>query len=171
MDDFISTWNPKQPILSGCFGKTSIFHVKVWFIIQWNNHLRLVVLWGVFGISRLVDTSRKISLKIPPTHSTFPSSSSRYVSIPQPQMAGHEETPRMEVTYLWGPVWRSRFNEEPARWAPTSYKWSYNLYKWPYKWVTGVITLLMGVITPFITDRGRTLCLFLAVYGADSHNL
>ena len=22
------------------------------------------------------------------------------------------------------------------------------------KWVTGVITLLMGVITPFITDRG-----------------
>ena len=41
-----------------------------------------------------------------------------------------------------------------TRWAPTSYKWSYNLYKWPYKWVTGVITLLMGVITPFITDRG-----------------
>ena len=42
-----------------------------------------------------------------------------------------------------------------TRWAPTSYKWSYNnLYKWPDKWVTGVITLLMGVITPFITDRG-----------------
>ena len=44
-----------------------------------------------------------------------------------------------------------------TRWAPTSYKyykWSSNLYKWPYKWVTGVITLLMGVITPFITDRG-----------------
>ena len=42
----------------------------------------------------------------------------------------------------------------PTRWALTSYKWSYNLYKWPYKWVTGVITLLMVVITPFITDRG-----------------
>jgi len=41
-----------------------------------------------------------------------------------------------------------------ARWARTSYKWSYNLYKWPYKWVTGVITLLIGVITPFKTDRG-----------------
>ena len=23
--------------------------------------------------------------------------------------------------------------------------------EWPYKWVTGVITLLIGVITPFIT--------------------
>ena len=42
----------------------------------------------------------------------------------------------------------------PSRWAPTSYKWSYNLYKWPYIWVTGVITLLIGGITPFITDRG-----------------
>jgi len=41
-----------------------------------------------------------------------------------------------------------------TRWAPTSYKWSYNLYKWRYKWVTGVITLLIGGITPFITDRG-----------------
>ena len=29
-------------------------------------------------------------------------------------------------------------------------------YKWPkiYKWVTGVITLLMGVITLFVTGRG-----------------
>ena len=26
--------------------------------------------------------------------------------------------------------------------------------EWPYKWVTGVITLLMRVIAPFITDRG-----------------
>ena len=34
-----------------------------------------------------------------------------------------------------------------------SYKWSYNPYKWPYKWVTGVITLFIGVITPFITGR------------------
>ena len=44
-----------------------------------------------------------------------------------------------------------------ARWAPTSYKWSYKPYKWPYKWVTGVIALLIGVITPFITSRGPTL--------------
>ena len=42
----------------------------------------------------------------------------------------------------------------PTRWAPTSYKWGYNSYKWPYKWVTGVITLLIGVITPSITGRG-----------------
>ena len=34
------------------------------------------------------------------------------------------------------------------------YKWSYNPCKWPYKWVTGVITLLKEVITPFITGRG-----------------
>ena len=44
-----------------------------------------------------------------------------------------------------------------TRWAPTSYKWSYNPYKWPYNWVTGVITLLIEVITPFITSRGPTL--------------
>ena len=25
--------------------------------------------------------------------------------------------------------------------------------KWPYTWVTGVITLLIGAITPFITGR------------------
>ena len=30
------------------------------------------------------------------------------------------------------------------------YKWSYNPYKWPYKWVIGIITLLIGVIIPFI---------------------
>ena len=45
----------------------------------------------------------------------------------------------------------------PTRWAPTIYKWSYNSYKWPYKWVTGVITLLIRVITPVITGRGPTL--------------
>ena len=27
-------------------------------------------------------------------------------------------------------------------------------YKWPYEWVTGVITVLKGVPTPFITGRG-----------------
>ena len=45
----------------------------------------------------------------------------------------------------------------PTRWAPTIYKWSYNPYKWPYKWVTGVITLLIGVITPFVTGKGAHL--------------
>ena len=37
------------------------------------------------------------------------------------------------------------------------YKWSYNPYKWPYKWVTGVITLLIGVINLVINGRGPTL--------------
>ena len=41
-----------------------------------------------------------------------------------------------------------------TRWALFSYKWGYNPYKWPYKWVTEVITLLIGVITPFRTGRG-----------------
>ena len=27
-------------------------------------------------------------------------------------------------------------------------------YKWPYKWVNGVMTLLIGVVTPLITGRG-----------------
>ena len=39
-------------------------------------------------------------------------------------------------------------------WAPDSYKWSYDPYKWLYKRVTGVRTLLIGVITPLITGRG-----------------
>ena len=44
-----------------------------------------------------------------------------------------------------------------SRWAPTIYKWTSNPYKWPYKWVAGVITLLIGVITPVISGRGPTL--------------
>ena len=36
---------------------------------------------------------------------------------------------------------------------PTT-RWAPNSNKWPYKRVTGVITLLLGVITPFITGRG-----------------
>ena len=40
-----------------------------------------------------------------------------------------------------------------ARWDPASYTWSSNPYKWPYKWVTGVVTLLIRVITPFISGR------------------
>ena len=48
-----------------------------------------------------------------------------------------------------------------TRWAPTSYKWSYNPYKWPYKWITGVITLLVEVITPLITSRGPTLYIYI----------
>ena len=47
-------------------------------------------------------------------------------------------------------------------WAPTSYKWGYNPYKWPYKWATGVVTPLIGVITPFITGRGPSC---ISVFG------
>ena len=48
----------------------------------------------------------------------------------------------------------------PQGGPPTSYKWSYNPYKWPYKWVTGVRTLLVEVIIPFIASRGPpcTIC-------------
>ena len=49
---------------------------------------------------------------------------------------------------------------ETTRWAPTSCKWSYdsyNPYKLTSKLVTGVITLLIGVITQFI--------IFIAVGG------
>ena len=42
-------------------------------------------------------------------------------------------------------------------WALTNYKWSYKTYKCPYKWVTGVITLLIGVTTPFTTIVGAHL--------------
>ncbi len=35
----------------------------------------------------------------------------------------------------------------------------HNPYKWPSKWVTGVITLLLGAITPFATGRGPS-CVF-----------
>ena len=41
--------------------------------------------------------------------------------------------------------------------SPTSYNRCCNSYKWPYKQVTGVITLIIGVITPFITGGGPTL--------------
>ena len=40
---------------------------------------------------------------------------------------------------------------------PTSYNWSYSPYPWPYTWVTRVITLLMGVITPLTTGSGAHL--------------
>ena len=45
----------------------------------------------------------------------------------------------------------------PAKWASTSYEWDYNPFKWPYKWVTKVMILLVRIITPFTTGRGR-LC-------------
>ena len=66
----------------------------------------------------------------------------------------HFLLPWKDTESLRGKSATNPFLHNTTRWAPTSYKWSYNLYKWPYKWVTGVITLLMGVITPFITDRG-----------------
>ena len=43
----------------------------------------------------------------------------------------------------------------PTRLAPTSYKWAYNPYKkGPYTLIAGIITLLLRVITPFISGRG-----------------
>ena len=57
------------------------------------------------------------------------------------------------------------------RWASgSSSKWGCNHYKWPYNWVTGVIILLIGVITPFKTGRGpscrisSSFCFFLHVF-------
>ena len=53
-----------------------------------------------------------------------------------------------------GFTWYCNTISDDTRWALTSYKRSYNPYKLPYKWVNGVITLLIGVITPLITSRG-----------------
>ena len=49
-------------------------------------------------------------------------------------------------------LWNTFFPNQNmgTRWAPTSYKWGYS----PYEWVTGVISLLKGVISTFITGRG-----------------
>ena len=52
-----------------------------------------------------------------------------------------------------------------TRWAPTSYKLSYNPYKWFVKWVTGVITLLIGVISPFKTSGGGPPCRSVNIFG------
>ena len=48
------------------------------------------------------------------------------------------------------PFWEIYLKLTYTRWAPTSYKY----YQWPYKCVSRVITLPIGVITPFITGRG-----------------
>ena len=49
------------------------------------------------------------------------------------------------------------------RWAPTSYKWGeMGPYKWPYNWVTKVITLVSGVITP-ARNFQRKCCIFREV--------
>ena len=58
---------------------------------------------------------------------------------------------------------------DTTRRAPTIYKWSYNPYKWPYKWVTGVITLLIGVINLVINGRGPTLypiCIYIYIFAS-----
>ena len=61
------------------------------------------------------------------------------------------------AVFRWSLSYCPLFGAFPStRWAPTIYKWTYNPYKWPYKWVTGVITLLIGIITPVITGRGPT---------------
>ena len=73
---------------------------------------------------------------------------SHITNFPPPR---EKENHRLKHTGEW---WGYVSSQEGTRWAPTSYKWSYNPYKWPYKWITWVITLLIGVITPFITGRG-----------------
>ena len=40
-------------------------------------------------------------------------------------------------------------------------------YKWPYKWVAGVITLLMGIITPCITGMGPSCATLLQKKNVD----
>ena len=47
--------------------------------------------------------------------------------------------------------------QRPRRWALTIYMELFSPYKWPYQWVTGIRTLLIGVITPFITGSGAHL--------------
>ena len=34
----------------------------------------------------------------------------------------------------------------------------------PIKWITGIITLLIGVIAPFVTGRRPTLALYIITY-------
>ena len=61
-----------------------------------------------------------------------------------------------QIGFLQGSGWQKKIFET-TRWAPSSCKWTYNPYKWPYKWLTVLITLVVGVINPFITGRGPTL--------------
>ena len=56
----------------------------------------------------------------------------------------------------------SGIEELPSRWVLTSCNWSYNPYKWPYKCLTGVITLLVGLMTPCIS-------LYIFVYLIGTH--
>lgn len=46
---------------------------------------------------------------------------------------------------------------EKLRLAPPSCKLAYCPRKWPGKWVTGVIVLVTGIVTPFFTSRGPHL--------------
>ena len=51
-------------------------------------------------------------------------------------------------------IFESQKENNPTRWAPTSYKWSYSPYKWPYKWVSGVSSpLWVEKKLHFTTDR------------------
>lgn len=73
--------------------------------------------------------------------------------------------------FFWLAAWlrwifpqRSFLFETSTMWAPTGYKWICNLSKMPCKWLTRVIALLIGVISPFIIGRGPT-------FFSDSHPL
>ena len=45
--------------------------------------------------------------------------------------------------------------------GPQTNKWSYSPYKLPYKWVTGVVALFNGVISPFVTGRGSNFFVWI----------
>ena len=68
------------------------------------------------------------------------------------------------TSFTWRPGKRptARCNEGLTsllrRWAPDAVcKWSYGaLINGLYKWVSGVINLLIGAVTPFITGNGRS---------------
>ena len=47
----------------------------------------------------------------------------------------------------------------------------YNPYKWPYKWVNGVITLLIGIITPLMTGVWAHLVYTMQSRPLNSHLL
>ena len=72
----------------------------------------------------------------------------RWVAQPPTRRGFSHETRRVKETGLEG-------NFEITWWAPASYKWGYNFYKWPYEWVTDVITLHTGVVSPHLYNWWR----------------
>ena len=75
------------------------------------------------------------------------------------------------ISFFWGGG-----NGKHYTWSSQSFKWfrlhkpllkaifSHHSCKWCYQWVTGVITLVVGVITSFITGSGSTLYLIRFIW-------